>query len=142
MSKVDVYLTFNGQCEEAFTFYASVFGEELQQISRFRDMPPHPGMEIPEEAMGQVMHVSVPVGKESVLMGCDNPLAGERATVMGNNFSLSFSADTKIDADRIFSALSAGGKITMPMATTFWNSYFGMLKDKFGIGWMVSANPE
>ena len=137
MAQINAYLTFNGNCEEAFDFYKSIFGGEYKQISRFKDMPPMPGMELPENAMERIMHVSLPVSKETILMGSDsNPTFGD--VTIGQNISMSVGADSKEEADKIFQGLAAGGNITMPIADMFWGSYFGMLVDRYGITWMVN----
>jgi PhnB protein len=138
MRSINPYLNFKGECEAAFNFYKSVFGGEFQQISRYKDMPPaagQPAMEVDGEL---IMHVSLPISSESVLMGSD--VGGEWAkhTVAGNNIQLSVNAESQEDADRIFSGLGAGGQVKMPLEKTFWGAYFGMLTDKFGINWMVN----
>lgn len=139
MPSVNVYLTFNGNCEEAFQFYRSVFGGEFPYLGRFSDMPPQEGMPPMDVEMGnRIMHVSLPIGNSSVIMGSDTGGEWARNYTQGNNFSLSVQADSRDEADRLFNALSAGGTVTMPMADTFWNSYFGMLVDKFGITWQMS----
>lgn len=138
MTTVNVYLTFKGNCEEAFNFYRSVLGGEFQYVGRFGEMPPQEGMQMPESDKNKIMHISLPVSKETILMGSDT--GGEWAPDFreGNNFSISVNTDSTQEADRVFNGLSAGGNITMPIADTFWGSYFGMLTDKFGINWMVS----
>jgi len=137
MAQINAYLTFNGNCEEAFNFYKSIFGGEYKQISRFKDMPPMPGMELPENAMERIMHISLPVSKETILMGSDaNPAFDD--VKIGQNISMSVGADSQEEADKIFQGLSAGGQITMPIADMFWGSYFGMLVDRYGITWMVN----
>ena len=140
MPLVNVYLTFNGNCEEAFNFYKSVFGGDFPFMGRFKDMPPsEPGAKsISPEEGERVMHVSLPISKETMLMGSDT--GGEWAAdyKQGNNFAISITAQSKNEADSIFEALSKGGKITMPLDKTFWGDYFGMLTDKFGINWMMS----
>jgi PhnB protein len=137
MAILNPYLTFNGNCEEAFNFYKSVFGGEFRQISKFGDMPPMPGHEMPEEEKSRILHVSLPISKETILMGSDSNLQmGE--VKMGDHMSLSIGADSKEEADRVFNGLAAGGKITMPIADMFWGAYFGMLDDKFGFSWMVN----
>lgn len=141
MPSVNVYLTFNGNCEEAFEFYRSVFGGEYPYLGRFKDMPPSSGQPAFEgEAGNKIMHISLPISKETMIMGSDT--GGEWATnfTQGNNFSISINADTKEEADRIFNGLSEGGNVTMPLADTFWGDYFGMFTDKFGINWMMSYN--
>jgi PhnB protein len=137
MAQVNPYLTFSGNCEEAFLHYKSVFGGEFRQIMKFGDAPPMPGMELPEEVKHQIMHVSLPISKETILMGSDaNPRMG--TVTVGQHLSISVLAETKAEADRIFSGLAAGGKITMPIGDTFWGAYFGMLVDRFGFIWMVN----
>lgn len=136
MTTVNTYLTFNGNCEEAFTFYKSVFGGEFSSVNKYKDMPPTEAQEISESEKERIMHVSLPISKETNLMGSDtNSQFGE--VRFGNNFSISINTDSKEDADKFFDKLSAGGKVTMPMEETFWGSYFGMFKDKFEINWMV-----
>jgi PhnB protein len=141
MTTVNVYLNFNGNCEEAFNFYKSVFGEEFPYIGRYKDMPPQEGMPpLSKEEENRIMHVSLPISKETMLMGSD--AGGEWASNIqqGNNFAISISTDSMEEADRLFNGLSEGGKVTMPMNQTFWGDYFGMFTDKFGINWMVSFN--
>lgn len=143
MATVNVYLTFNGNCEEAFNFYKAAFGGEFPYIGRFGDMPPQEGQPpLPEEMGKRIMHVSLPVSKETVLMGSDT--GGEWASSFsaGNNFSISINAESREEADKLFAGLSAGGKVTMPQADTFWGDYFGMFEDKFGVNWMVSYNTK
>jgi PhnB protein len=137
--KINPYLTFLGNCEEAFNHYKSVFGGEFTYIGRFKDMPPQDGMEMPEEAGNLIMHVSLPIG-EGILMGSDT--GGEWApnTIVGNNISISITASSREEADRVYAALSKGGEQTMPLADQFWGDYYGMCKDKFGINWMMSFN--
>lgn len=133
------YLTFPGNCEEAFNFYRSVFGGEFGYIGRFKDMPPGEGQpSVPESEMNKIMHISLPIGRDYALMGSDSSDAFGRATIVGNNFSVSVSVPSDEEADRIYNGLSAGGQTTMPMSKTFWGSYFGMCTDRFGIQWMVS----
>lgn len=141
MTTINIYLTFNGNCEEAFNFYKSVFGGEFPHVGRFSEMPPQEGMSpIPEEDQNKIMHMSLPISQETVLMGSD--IAGDWATNFkeGNNFSISINTDTREEADRLFNELSNGGHITMPLQDSFWGSYFGMFTDKFGIAWMVSVD--
>lgn len=139
MTTVNIYLTFDGNCKEAFEFYKSVFGGDFPYVGTFGEMPQHDGMPaINEEMKNRIMHITLPISKETCLMGSDT--GGEWATNFknGNNFSVSVNTDSIEEADRIFNGLSEGGKVTMPMAKTFWESYFGMFTDKFGINWMVN----
>lgn len=143
MTTVNIYLTFNGNCAEAFDFYKSVFGGEFPYIGKFKDMPPQEGMPpMSAEDQEKIMHVSLPISKETILMGSDTGGEWARGFSQGNNFSISVSTDSIEDAGKIYNGLSAGGQSTMPMGKTFWSPYFGMLTDKFGISWMVSVNGE
>lgn len=144
MAIVNIYLNFNGDCEQAFDFYKSVFGGEFSYVGRFKDMPPSEdaGKQVPEEMANRIMHISLPISKETSLMGSDTGGEWAASFKQGNNFSISINADSKDDADRIFNALAAGGQVTMPLANTFWGDYFGMLTDKFGINWMMSYNEQ
>ena len=116
----------------------SVFGGEFPYVGRYKDMPPTEGKEMKDIDGELVMHISLPIGKDSVLMGSD--IGGEwaKSVVEGNNIQLSINTDSEEEAKRVFNALSAGGKITMPMEKTFWGAFFGMFIDKFGISWMVN----
>ena len=136
MTTINTYLTFEGNCENAFNFYRSVFGGEFAHVGRFSDMPDDPNYPVAGEYKNQIMHISLPISKECVLMGSDTAGQGGPLTV-GNNFSISISTDSKEKADIFFEKLSADGKVTMPMADTFWGDYFGMLTDRFGINWMI-----
>ncbi len=140
MTTVNVYLTFNGNCEEAFNFYKSVFGGDFPYIGRYKDMPADGGTKMDSKDENRIMHVSLPVSKETMLMGSDT--GGEWAAdySKGNNFSISITTDSQAEADRLFNGLSKGGKVTMPLNKTFWGDYFGMFEDKFGVNWMVSFN--
>lgn len=141
MAIVNVYLTFNGNCQDAFNFYRSVFGGDFPYVGKFKDMPPQEGMPPMSEEMGEkIMHISLQISKETAIMGSDT--GGEWAPFFkqGNNFSISINAESKEEADRLFNGLAEGGKVTMPLSQAFWGDYFGMLEDKFGINWMMSFN--
>jgi PhnB protein len=131
-------LNFEGNCEEAFNFYKSVFGGDFRFLGRYKDVPPADRKKFALEADDQIMHVSLPISPETMLMGCDVINVEEQPFVAGNNFSLSIGTDSREEADRIFLGLSAGGQIKMPMAETFWGAYFGVLTDKFEITWTIS----
>lgn len=138
MASVNIYLNFNGNCEEAFTFYKSVFRGEFPYIGRFGEMPASEGYEVPESDKQKIMHVSLPIGDGTSIMGSDTGAEWAPGFVQGNNFSVSVNAASKEEAEKLFNGLSEGGKVTMPLAKTFWSENFGMLTDKFGIAWMVS----
>ena len=99
-------------------------------------------LELVDEMKDQIMHISLPISKETVLMGSDAGGEWAPGLKVGNNFSISVNTDTTEEVDRIFNALAEGGNITMPVDKTFWGSYFGMLTDKFGISWMVGCELE
>jgi PhnB protein len=136
MPKLNTYLNFAGNAEEAFNFYKSVFGGEFRSIIRFKDMP-LPGIKISGEAENKIMHISLPVGKEDVLMASDALESNGQKLVAGNNVSISIFPHSKEEADILFNALSAGGVIQMPIANQMWGDYYCGLKDKFGVQWMV-----
>jgi len=138
MATVNIYLTFNGNCEEAFKFYQSVFGGEFPYIGRFKDMPPGEGSKLNPGEENRIMHVSLPISKETTLMGSDTGGDWASGYIQGNNFSISIAAGSKEEAEKLFKGLSAGGNVTMPLGKTFWSECFGMLTDKFGISWMMS----
>ena len=139
MASVNPYLSFNGNCEEAFDFYKSVFGGEFAMKSRFGEMPSEHNCS--EAEANKIMHVALPIGKDSILMGSDQP-DGYGPLSEGNNFNIAVSPDSEEQATGIFNGLSAGGQVVMPMEKTFWGAYFGMLKDKYGIQWMVNYQFE
>lgn len=132
---IQPYIFFNGRCEEAIEFYRGAIGAEVEMLMRYKDSPeaPPPGR-VPTGWENKVMHASVRIGGTSI-MASDGCEAGTKF----NGFSLSLSVPTEADADRAFKALSAGGQVTMPLAKTFWSPKFGMLTDRFGMGWMVSV---
>lgn len=135
MTVINPYLAFNDNCEEAFNFYKSVFGGEFAMVMRFKEMPAeYQGAESEGE---KIMHMSLPIGQGTMLMGSDTP-AGMGPVTNGNNFSITISVDSEAEAARLFKGLSAGGQVTMPLDKTFWGAYFGMLTDKFGVQWMVN----
>ena len=134
---LNIYLNFDGDCAAAFDFYKSVFGGDFTVHSTFAEAPPDIKFD-PTEG-GRIMHVSLPVGG-AVLMGSDVARGFGEPHAAGNNFSISYSPDTREEADRAFGALSDGGAVVMAMDNTFWGSYFGLCKDKFGIQWMVNVD--
>ncbi len=141
MATTNTYLTFDGNCEEAFNFYKTVFGGEFNYIGRFGEMPANDECKVAEELKNKIMHVSLPIGS-SILMGSDTGGGWASTFQQGNNFSISITADSTQEADLLFSRLSTDGKVTMPMENTFWGDYFGMFTDQFGINWMISFNSE
>jgi PhnB protein len=139
--ELNVYLNFAGNAEEAFNFYKSVFGGELTQIVRFKDMPME-GVSIPPEDQDKVMHVGLSIDDDSVLMASDVLESLGQELVQGNNVYVSLHPDSRGEADRLFNALSAGGEVEMPIADQPWGDYYGAFEDKFGIHWMVNFHPD
>lgn len=139
MAKINPYLHFLGNTEEAFNFYKSVLGGEFAMLQRFKDIPNQEGCEnISDADKEKIMHIALPINDGNVLMATDAVGEHTADAVLGNNFSLAVGTDSKEEADKIFQGLSTGGEITMPLVDTFWGAYFGMCKDKFGIQWMVN----
>lgn len=145
MAQINPYLTFNGNCEEAFLFYKSVFGGDFSFMGRFSDMPPgeDPDNAPMSDEMGNlIMHVSFPIGKDSILMGSDTHPAFSPPVTSGTNYNISINTDSEDEAKKLFSGLSENGHVIMPLENTFWGALFGMFVDKFGIQWMVNYDYE
>ena len=136
--KVEAYLFFNGRCEEAVEFYKQALGAEVTMIMRFKDSPePHPPGMVPPGWEEKIMHASLRVG-ETIVMASDGCADGQ-PTFQG--FSLSLAMANEAEANRAFTALADGGQVRMPLNKTFWSPCFGMVADRFGVGWMVSVAP-
>jgi PhnB protein len=140
MAQINPYINFNGNAEEAFNFYKSVFGGEFAQIIRFKDMA-SPEFPIAEREENKIMHIALPIGK-NVLMGNDVPESMGKVNENENRSKISVSADSKEEAEKLFFGLSSGGQIEMPIADSPWGSYFGMFIDKYGIEWTVDFDPK
>ncbi|MDD5318458.1 MAG: VOC family protein [Candidatus Pacebacteria bacterium] len=139
MLKINPYLNFPGNAEEAFNFYKSVFGGEFAYLQRYKDVKDLPNADkFSESDKEKIMHISLPIGKENVLMASDSIASMGHPIKIGDNFNLSISTESEKEADEIFGRLAAGGKVEMALEKTFWGAYFGMLQDKFGIWWMIS----
>ena len=144
MAKVSTYLNFSRNTEEAFNFYKSVFGGEFEgEIGRFSEVPPQEGQPpLKEEDKNLVMHVALPILGGHVLMGTDAPESMGFKLVEGNNVYINLEPDTRVETDRLFEALSEGGKVEMKPTEMFWGDYFGSCKDKFGIQWMFNCSSK
>jgi PhnB protein len=140
MVQINPHINFNGNAEEAFTFYKSVFGGEFAMIMRFKDLA---STEFPvaEKEANKIMHIALPIGK-NILMGNDVPEILGRVNENENRSKISISAESKEEADKLFNGLSAGGEVEMPIGDSPWGSYFGMFRDKYGIEWMVNFDPK
>ena len=144
MASVATYLNFERQTEEAFTFYKSVFGTEFMgPIMRHRDVPVPEGQDGPaEEDKDLVINVALPILGGHILMGTDAPESMGFTLNQGNNVYICLMPDTRVEADRLFAALSAGGKVEQPLQEMFWGDYFGSFVDKFGVQWMVNCSSK
>ncbi|MFN8343698.1 MAG: VOC family protein [Spirosomataceae bacterium] len=136
MALINPYIHFNGNAEEAFTFYQSVFGGEFTKVLRYKDLS-SPEYPIPENDADRLMHIALPIGQSSVLIGSDVLEIMGQVTENDNRNTIYIHAESREEADKLFSGLSAGGKSDMPMADGPLGSYFGMFSDKYGIQWMI-----
>ena len=135
--KTDLHLVFTGQCSEAFAFYEKTFNSKIQMCMKYGEAPA--GAPVPADMKDKVMHTSMPLGS-ALLMGCDAP--PDKSSPMGG-FQISVSLTDEAEVKRIYTALSEGGSVQMPLMPTFWSPLFGMCTDKFGVAWMVSLpGPE
>ncbi len=136
MATIHPWINFNGNAEEAFTFYKSVFGGEFTKIIRFKDIAT-PEFPVSDSDAEKIMLITLPIGKDSVLMANDVPAFMGTVNENENRSKISVSAESKEEAETIFNDLSAGGKVEMPMDNSPWDTYFGMFRDKYGIEWTV-----
>ena len=136
MTTIHPWINFNGNAEEAFTFYKSVFGGEFGKIIRFKDIA---SSEFPvaEKEEDKIMRITLPIGTNTMLMGNDVPESMGPTNENENRSKIVISTDSKEEADRLFSGLSSGGTVERPMGDSPWGSYFGMFRDRFGIEWMI-----
>jgi PhnB protein len=141
MATINPHINFNGNAEEAFIFYKSVFGGEFEKVVRFKDLS-SPEFPVAEKEANKIMHIAFPIGN-SILMANDVPEIMGRTNENENRSKIVINADSKEEAEKLFNGLSAGGQVEVPMANSPWGSYFGMLRDKYGIEWMVdfTSNP-
>jgi PhnB protein len=136
MAKINPYINYQGNTEEAFNFYKSVFGGEFSTMMRFKDMPGMADKLTPDEST-KIMHVALPVAGNT-MMATDMLESQGHTLKLGNNLTLCLDADSKEEADKLFNALSAGGKIGAQIADAPWGAYWGMLTDKFDVQWMIN----
>ena len=139
MATINPYINFNGNAEEAFTFYKSVFGGEFTTIVRFKDLA-GPDFQVPENEADKLMRIVLPIG-DSLLLANDVPQAMGRVSENENRSKIAVSAESRDEAQRIFEGLSAGGTVEMPMDESPWGTYFAMFRDKYGIEWTVEYDP-
>jgi PhnB protein len=140
MAQINPHINFNGNAEEAFTFYKSVFGGEFAKILRFKELS-GPEFPVAENDANKIMHIALPIGK-NVLIANDVPESMGRTNENENRSKISISAESKEEADILFNGLSESGKIEIPITDSPWGSYFGMFRDKYGIEWIVDFDPR
>lgn len=140
MATINPYINFNGNAEEAFIFYKSVFGGEFEAIVRFKDLE-SAEFPVPENEANKIMRIVLPIGGNTLIAN-DVPESMGPVNENENRSKISFSADSREEADKIFAGLSEGGSIEMPMDESPWNTYFGMFRDKYGIEWTVEFYPR
>ncbi len=140
MPGINIWINFNGNAEEAFTFYKSVFGGEFGKIVRFKDIA-NDEFPVPEHEAQKIMHITLPIGK-NMLIANDVPEVMGRVNESENRTKISVSAESKEEAEKIFNGLSAGGAIEMPIDESPWGSYAGMFRDKYGIEWIIEFAPK
>jgi PhnB protein len=139
MAQINPHINFNGNAEEAFNFYRSVFGGEFSRVLRFRDIA-GPEFPLSAEEAGKIMLIDLPIGKNHLLAN-DVPEGMGRVNENENRSKISVSAGSRAEAEKLFNGLSAGGTIEVPMNDSPWGTYFGMFRDKYGIEWIVEYNP-
>jgi PhnB protein len=140
MATINPHINFNGNAEEAFNFYKSVFGGTLGKVIRFKDLSV-PGFHVSETDANKIMHISLPIGN-TVLMANDVPESMGPTNENENRSKISVTAESRDEADKIFNGLSKGGNVEMPIGDSPWGSYFAMFRDKYGIEWMVDYDPR
>lgn len=141
MALINPHINFNGNAEEAFTFYQSVFGGEFTKIIRFKDLS-GPEFPVAKKEEDKIIHIALPIGKYSMLMGNDVPESMGRTNENENRSKIVVSAESKEEADKLFNGLSAEGQVEGPIGDSPWGSYFGCFRDKYGIEWIVEFDPN
>jgi PhnB protein len=139
MATINPWINFNGNAEEAFTFYKSVFGGEFSKIFRFKDLA-NPGFHVSDTDAEKIMLIALPIGNDNVLMANDVPSSMGTVSENENRSKISVSTESKEEADKLFTGLSAGGEVEGPMDNSPWGTYFGMFRDKYGIEWMIECS--
>lgn len=139
MALINPHVNFNGNAEEAFVFYRSVFGGEFTKLIRFKDLA---GFEVPKKEENKIMHIALPIGRGSMLMANDVPEAMGKTNENENRSKIVITAESKAEADKLFNGLSAGGQIEGPIGEGPWDTYFGCFRDKYGIEWIVEFDPK
>ena len=141
MATINPHINFNGNAEEAFNFYKSVFGGTFTKVIRFKELASH-GFPVAEKEENKIMHIALPIGKSNMLMGNDVPESMGKTNENENRSKIVVLAESKEEADKLFTGLSAGGQIEGPIGDSPWGSYFGCFRDKYGIEWIVEFDPK
>jgi PhnB protein len=141
MRAINVWINFNGNAEEAFTFYKSVFGGEFKKVVRFKDLS-GPDFQVAESEENKLMYIALPLGKHSLLIANDVPEFMGRVNENENRSKIMVSAETRDEADKLFNGLSAGGEVEGPIGDSPWGTYAGMFRDQYGIEWIIEFDPE
>jgi PhnB protein len=141
MKSINPWINFNGNAEEAFTFYKSVFGGEFKKIVRFKDLA-SAEFQVPADEANKIMHIALPIGKNNVLIANDVPGFLGRVDENENRSKIAVNTDSREEADKIFNGLSAGGNVEMPIDDSPWGTYASMFRDKYGIEWIVEFDPN
>jgi PhnB protein len=141
MTSLNTWINFNGNAEEAFTFYKSVFGGEFAKVVRFKDIA---SSEFPvsEKEENKIMHIALPIDNNTMLIANDVPEVMGRVNEHENRSKILVSTESREEADRVFNGLSAGGEVEGPMGDSPWGSYAGMFRDKYGIEWIIEFSPN
>ena len=141
MATINPWINFNGNAEEAFTFYKSVFGGEFAKVLRFKDIA-STEFPVPEKEENKIMHIALPIGISTMLIANDVPEVLGRVNEHENRSKILVSTESKEEADRLFTGLSAGGEVEGPIGDSPWGSYAGMFRDKYGIEWIIEFTPH
>ena len=142
MASINPYIHFDGNAEEAFSFYKSIFGGDFTSFMRFKEMPNNPDYPISDEDANRILHIALPIGKNDILMGSDIYPGLGPLNLRENRSKISISAETLEEAEKLFAGLSEAGEVEVPFAESFWGSHFGMFRDKYGIEWMIDYDPK
>ncbi|HRN73182.1 MAG TPA: VOC family protein [Ginsengibacter sp.] len=140
MAQINPYINFNGNAEEAFEFYRSIFGGTFKRVIRFKDLP-SAGFEVTAAEADKIMHIALPIG-HNTLMANDVPEFMGRVNENENRSKIAVSVESREEADRIFNKLSEGGQVEMPIGDSLWNTYFAMFRDKYGLEWVIEYDPN
>ncbi|MBX4186813.1 MAG: VOC family protein [Candidatus Doudnabacteria bacterium] len=140
MKTINPWINFNGNAEEAFTFYKSVFGGEFAKLIRFKDLASHE-FAVAEKEADKIMLIALPLGKSNMLMANDIPEVLGKVNENENRSKIVVNTESKEEADKLFNGLSVGGKIEGPIGDSPWGTYAGMFRDKYGIEWIIEFSP-